>query len=251
MRDIEKYFRENVAEAVRQFRNGMISDAETISAIRNRTNTRHEKLKSWLTDYRVFNGLLKHKDVVTTAILDVAAVNPDLQKIDSFQKLKDAFPLLFNAAAAPLGKKAKDEPRNVTSLSSKALWCLSPDFVPIFDSYAQGALFVVARLYGLEPVAGRQAPRADWQNWDDFMGYFEFADIWWKMRLLPEIDQLLEEEYLKHDWHGWPFGKAAVLTRMFDKLLWILGQGSFDGERPERPKKPRKFAKGKVLPAQA
>ena len=39
-------------------------------------------------------------------------------------------------------------PRSLTSLTSKALWCCYPDAIPIFDSYARRALWVLSRLMG-------------------------------------------------------------------------------------------------------
>ena len=37
--------------------------------------------------------------------------------------------------------------RDVTSLTSKALWCCYPQDVPMFDDYAVRALQVISRLF--------------------------------------------------------------------------------------------------------
>ena len=90
--------------------------------------------------------------------------------------------------------------RAVTVLTSKALWCCYPNDVPILDSYAEQALWVICRLSGKEP-ARNQSRRA------------RFVDGWFQV--YGDVRLAIEQA----DLNGYPYR-----VRVLDKLLWYLGQ---------------------------
>ena len=99
-------------------------------------------------------------------------------------------------------RRTKDQtPRSLTSLTSKALWCCYPDAIPIFDSYAQRALWVMSRLMGFDPP-------------EDDEPYARFLSTWLKLYrgLVINDDRL----------GGYPYK-----VRVFDRILWIIGQPDY------------------------
>jgi hypothetical protein len=67
------------------------------------------------------------------------------------------------AFAAPRRKNGGE--RDVTSLTSKALWCCFPEDVPIFDNNAVSALRFLSRLYRWTPGANQSE-------------YARFVNLW-------------------------------------------------------------------------
>jgi len=86
-------------------------------------------------------------------------------------------------------------------LASKALWLYYPYDVPIFDSFAQRALWVIAKL-----EAGGMAGIAEGSE------YHRFLHAW----------KILYDRYgaalCEIDTHGYPYR-----VRIFDKILWMIG----------------------------
>jgi hypothetical protein len=91
--------------------------------------------------------------------------------------------------------------RDFTSLASKALWLRYPDIVPMFDSFAQRALWVISK------IERDTAPTADEKS-----KYRKFACVW----------KTLYERYASAiaavDLQGYRYP-----VRIFDKILWIVG----------------------------
>ena len=95
--------------------------------------------------------------------------------------------------------------REVTSLTSKALWCCYPHDVPIFDAYALSALQMICRLSGKKLSAKNPSK------------YACFVDAWFQV--YAEVEPVIEAA----DLEGYPYR-----VRVLDRLLWFLGQPSFD-----------------------
>jgi hypothetical protein len=98
--------------------------------------------------------------------------------------------------------------REVTSLTSKALWCCYPHDIPILDDYAERALQVISRILRLAPAT--EKPR-----------YSAFVDVWFQV--YDEIKLVIDKPELN---------KYKYKVRVLDKLLWYLGQHSFDKPHP-------------------
>jgi hypothetical protein len=96
------------------------------------------------------------------------------------------------------------KPREVTSLTSKALLCCYPYDVPIFDSYALRALQVISRLSRMTTGENQSE-------------YACFVDAWFQV--YDEVEPVIELAGLD----GYPYK-----VRVLDRLLWYLGQPNFD-----------------------
>ena len=99
---------------------------------------------------------------------------------------------------------SQNSQRAFTSLTSKALWLCYPDKIPMFDSYARCALWVLAKL-----EIGIAAPPSE----DD---YYQFVSVWLQFytRYLDAISSL--------DTDGYPYR-----VRVFDNILWMIGKDQY------------------------
>jgi hypothetical protein len=92
--------------------------------------------------------------------------------------------------------------RDFTSLTSKALWLRYPNAVPLYDRFAQEALWMISKLErGLPPTPNGASK------------YGAFA-VRWKFlcdRYAPAIEAI--------DNKGYPYR-----VRIFDRILWFIGQ---------------------------
>jgi hypothetical protein len=102
---------------------------------------------------------------------------------------------------APRNKNGKE--RDVTSLTSKALWCCYPEDVPIFDKNAVSALRFISRV-------------CHWSPGPNESEYARFVDVWF--RAYDEVRPIID----KADLSDCPYK-----IRVFDSVLWYLGQDSF------------------------
>ena len=93
--------------------------------------------------------------------------------------------------------------REITSLTSKALWCCYPHDIPILDDYAERALQVISRICKLAPAPGQ--PR-----------FTAFIDVWFQV--YHEIEPVIDQACLS----GFTYK-----IRVLDWLLWYLGKPSF------------------------
>ena len=108
------------------------------------------------------------------------------------------FDALHTSCRKGVRRTTKDKERDLTSLTSKALWCCYPNAVPIYDAFAQNALYVLSRLAGITPEASGHR-------------YTRFSDVWFTIysHVKPVIDQA--------DLRGYSYK-----VRVFDRMLWIL-----------------------------
>jgi hypothetical protein len=118
--------------------------------------------------------------------------------LSEYEKLRQR----IQAVIAPGRKSGK--PPEVTSLTSKALWCCYPNDVPIFDANAEKALQVASRLCRIAPEPA-QTP------------YALFVDVW--LQLYEKLKPVIEQADLK----GYPYR-----VRVLDILLWHVGSPGFE-----------------------
>lgn len=187
------------------------ADTEVIEAINDRDREfvdRAAAVTGWLgTKYRAFMGFTaQSRSDVARQIIKFA----DNRLVTSLEHDRDEIIAKFNdlekavAEAAPRTNAGKQ--RDVTSLTSKALWCCYPEDIPIFDRNAARALSVLSRLY-------HWAPRPN-QG-----GYPAFVDVW--LRAYEDIEPAIDEAGLSN---------CARKVRILDGVLWYLGQGGYYAE---------------------
>ena len=184
-------------------------DASAIQAIHDKTTTnRQEVLKRWLQSYGVFQGLggSERLAVVTTVlkIADENGCNTDLRL--SPDELFAKFDALHKECCKLARAKKDGSQRDLTSLTSKALWCCYPNAVPLYDRFTQNSVWLISRLANIEPQ--RNSPPRD--------KYRPFAAMWFEMydKVLPIIEEA--------DLQGYPYR-----VRIFDKILWIAGAPNY------------------------
>lgn len=108
---------------------------------------RREIIRSWLERLSGFQGFsAAQRNAAATAILEWADARRPYRRLDKITALSDAHGSMMQACSDAL-----DNPRDLTSLASKALWLCYPEDVPIFDSIAHRALCVISKLEGDMP----------------------------------------------------------------------------------------------------
>ena len=97
---------------------------------------------------------------------------------------------------------ANGESREFTSLASKGLWFCYPESVPIFDRFAQRALWVISTLEkDITPLPESESE------------YKKFIHFW----------KALYERYATII-NSLDIGSYPYCVRIFDKILWLIGE---------------------------
>jgi hypothetical protein len=215
MIDLNKIVEHFLDEALWQCRNqGLKEDDAVIRFLNDQnqsTDERQTEVLKWLLYYGVLQGLNEaDRNAVATVIVEFAdargAIVGPLREVEIIDKFKD----LHKRCSSGVRPNRDGKPRSLTSLTSKALWCCYPDAIPIFDSYAQRALWVLSRLMG----HGRPT---------DVMEYSRFVSVW--LSLYREVERTLDDARL---------GDCRYKVRVFDRILWIIGRPDY-GDTPRQP----------------
>lgn len=207
--DLEELTNEFIRTRLNDFKKNTAPDEATVRAVSGKDmerTSREEKVRNWLSYYRVtlFFPPEKSKEI-SRRIIEFAdgprssgLFQNHERIILEYKKLKGLI-----QPVAPLSPKS-GKPREVTSLTSKALWCCYPEDIPIFDDYALRSLQVISRLCQIAPKSGHT-------------GYDCFVDVWFQLynRVKPVIDQA-------------DLGEYPYKIRVLDGILWYLGKSSFD-----------------------
>jgi hypothetical protein len=141
-----------------------------------------------------------------------------------FERLRDAIENTYRSDPTRVE-------RSFRSLTSKLLWCRFPDETPIYDRFAVQAVTALGKIYKCideteqykkgdeEEKYERKAK--DWKRFTSAQ-----RDCWWYRdfchahRLIFDACRPALEERLGDD--------AGMAYRMFDKLLWIMGNEDLD-----------------------
>lgn len=173
-------------------------DERVVSAVRDKADlTRVETVRDWLQDYEVFHGIPgPQRTAIAAAFLGWSDCQPETRNLDATGELVAA-----HADVCRVAQQAYGRPRNFTSLASKALWLRYPDSVPLFDSYAQRAIWVISKIEGgVSPLQG------------DGESYAEFVHVWTALYTKYSASlELLTEKGLRR-------------VRIFDRILWLVGE---------------------------
>jgi hypothetical protein len=158
---------------------------------------RKRSVVDWLNRYKVLMGFSSDTRI---AIAGQIIAFADERKGHSLSRDKVRIVAEFNKLKKRI---ATVTCRDVTSLTSKALWCCYPDDVPIFDRNAVNALRVISRMCHLPPSPDRDE-------------YACFVDVWFQV--YREIEPVINREALFD---------CPYEIRVLDRLLWYLGQNTF------------------------
>jgi len=210
MISLEAIIREFGREALRlQLRESQQIDNRALQAIHNKAALdRSEAIRSWLQSYQVFQGIEGPRRIaIATAVLNWADTCDPQRSLATVDDLTTAHEEMMAVCELANGDK-----RDFTSLASKALWLCYPDAVPIFDSFAQRALWVISKLESdITTLAGTASE------------YRKFIHVWKTLydryaRAINEIES----------------GTYPYRVRIFDKVLWLVGEPLY-GRRLEIP----------------
>jgi hypothetical protein len=204
MISLERVIRHFGQEALRQLKNEQESrdDLNALEVLgKKAAPNRMAGIRRWLQSYEVFQGIDgPRRDAIATAVLEWAD-SRDLQRdLTSVDALAEAHVELNSVCTRAYG-----EERDFTSLASKALWLCYPDSVPIFDSFAQRALWVISKLEpDIDALPGKNPE------------YRKFVHIW--KALYDRYGRTLEDIGIEN----YPYR-----VRIFDRILWIIGEPRF------------------------
>ncbi len=173
-------------------------------------SNRSDTIRRWFQVYRVFRvrGIGTQGNEIVDAFLRWADSRDRERNLDTAAALSEAHKELKTLICNAYTRNPQNKPREFTSLTSKALWLCYPDKVPMFDGYAQRALWVLAKLeIGIAtPPNGSDA--------DD--NYFQFVSAW------KHFYGSYSAEISNLDTNGYPYR-----VRVFDRILWLIGKEQY------------------------
>lgn len=175
------------------------TDSKALTALKDRAAlNRPDAIRRWLESYRAFQGIPgANRSAIASTIVDWADARDmrrDLTTADSLDRA--------HAEITALCVRANGRQRDFTSLASKALWLCYPESVPIYDTYARRALWVISKLErDLSTLA------------ESDLEYRKFVHVWKALydRYASAINSI--------DIGGYPYR-----VRIFDKILWLIGE---------------------------
>ena len=182
-------------------------DVKALDALsREDDPNRRDTIRDWLQAYRVFRvrGIATQRDKIADAVLRWADSRDRERDLDGPDAMYAAHKELMMSVCDAYIHGSQNSRREFTSLTSKALWLCYPDKIPIFDSYAQRAMWVLAKL-----EIGIAAPPSG-------ADYYQFVSVWTQFyeRYLDAISGL--------DTNGYPYR-----VRVFDRILWMIGKDQY------------------------
>ena len=205
MIDLNQMVERFLGEAVRQCVEESPDDDAVIRALNNRNESaeiRRTAVLKWLRSYSVLRRLNNDEArTIGDGILEFADARGALVRPLSEAEIIEKFTDLHEKYRLLVRPKKDQTPRDLVSLTSKALWCCYPDAIPIYDSNARCALGVLSRLMGLDRPA-------------DAMPYTRFLSVWFNLYDHVTID----DDRLG----GYPYK-----VKVFDRILWIIGQPDY------------------------
>lgn len=206
MIDLPRIIDRFLAEAVaRQRRDCQARDEEVIRFLRDRheeIGTRTSVVRKWLEYYSTLQGYREAERIAVSQSIVTFADNKDLSAVPStVEDIESEFTTLYQQCQLHAPKTKSEMRRDLTSLASKALWCCYPNTIPIYDGHAERALWAISRLLELPTPAPSTK-------------YKRFLLMWLEVYSRVQIDKTRLD--------GYPH-----TVRVFDKILWILGQPDF------------------------
>jgi hypothetical protein len=167
---------------------------------------RQDALRKWLGSYRVtrFRGA----DRAAAAVLKFADDGGcDREVRLSYDELISKFDALHEQCRKLVPLNKDNAQRDLTSFTSKALWCCYPSSVPIYDNFTQSSVWIISRLSGVSPTMDHPPKHR----------YRPFADAW--LAMYSQVASIINEA----DLQGYLYP-----VRVFDKVLWIVGEPNYN-----------------------
>jgi hypothetical protein len=209
MLDLQKLAEQFIQDRPQSFNANFPGDEPAIRAISitsGNSADREKSLLAWLHGYKVLRSFTPEiSQKIAEQIIEYADnreqmtlnQNKDLI-IQEYGKLESQIHRVI-----PLNPKSRTI-REITSLTSKALWCCYPGDIPILDDHAERALQVISRICNLAPDP-------------DQSRFAAFIDVWFQV--YNEITPVINQANLN---------SFTYKIRVLDWLLWYLGKPSFD-----------------------
>jgi hypothetical protein len=175
---------------------------------RRGSGSRVAAIRKWMDIYKVLQGIdAARRDALAKAVLNWADNQLDDSRLETLDALVRAHADLMAACSQADGRG-----RDFTSLASKALWLRYPDAVPLYDRFAQEALWMLSKLEPNLPPIPKDAPK-----------YGAFTLIWRTLydRYAPSIAAVDNKGY-------------SHRVRIFDKILWLIGEPVYGYSKPPR-----------------
>ncbi|MFZ1991991.1 MAG: hypothetical protein WAW96_19725 [Alphaproteobacteria bacterium] len=164
---------------------------------------RRRGILAWLSRYGVLKGIKKSaRSKVANTILKYADNQRSPIEQGDEAGILAGFAILHEACRRKVKRRKNRSLRDLSSLTSKAFWLCYPDVVPILDSHTERSLYVISRLVGIGCPEGDR--------------YACFLHVW--LSIYRILEPNLSKEKLR--------GQRPV--RIFDYLLWTLGQPNFE-----------------------
>ena len=174
------------------------SDNNALEALRDKSSSkRSEAIRSWFQSYQVFQGIEgANRLAIASAVVEWADARDMHRDLTTAEALDQAHTEIAAACVRASGE------REITSLASKALWLCYPDSVPLYDSFAQRALWVICKLEKDLVTLPENEPE-----------YRKFVYVWKALydRYASAISSI-------------DIGSYPYRVRIFDKILWLLGE---------------------------
>ncbi len=168
---------------------------------------RQGAIHSFLRSYGVFRGLDNDEaSAVVNEILGFAD-NRSLTSPTTREEIIDLFRALHDRCREKVHRNKDGTLRDLSSLTSKALWCCYPDAIPLFDSRAARALCVISRLMGLTPPPSNNKSR-----------YEPFLSVW--LDLYARVEPTIDQNRRRVD-------RIPHKVRVLDLVLWTIGEPDF------------------------
>ena len=207
MLDLKKFAEDFIQKKLQLFDDDNREDESVIKAINDRetaNSDRERGVRRWLNVYKALLFFPPDNSMkIAGEIIKFAHERQRTTLHQNKDRIISEYVCLRERIRQFAPSLKSGNPKEVTSLTSKALWCCYPYDVPIFDSYAVDALRVISRLSRIAPEPNQSE-------------YACFVDVW--SQVYSEIVSVIEEA----DLNGYPYK-----VRVLDRLLWDLGQPSY------------------------
>ena len=202
IRELTKQFQEKSLDNFRDDNKLDLSAIDAINGTQLSSQERTGPVAQWIIRYKVHRIGGCTADNLARIVIDFADNNRSLVSPLTAVQINERFVGLERALQHGLhlnDPNAKE--RAIDSLTSKTLWLCYPHVVPILDLNAERALRMLARIHAeYVPKAGTR--------------YETFIDAW--TFFYSQIESVIALDQL------YPYK-----IRVFDRLLWWLGQDSF------------------------
>jgi hypothetical protein len=211
---------------------------EVVSDRNHDMSKRIEELARWIRFYKVHRvkwetGVDANDQNLATAVARLA-----LELFDNESEEKESVIGRFKKLRHMIGKKYYEnsggKDRSFLSLTSKVLWCRSPECVPIYDQFAVQAVTVLAKIYKAQHFTkpytrGDEglSKRVDQEFKDWNTRGAEEHDIYWYQDFF-HSHELIFGQCRKAISGKLSPGSSSLTFRVFDKILWLFGNEELD-----------------------